>query len=95
VFGVINSNNHRRIKLVDKNQEKKNGELLAGKKNEMMTTKECHFMMFAKNEKKPKIKRTPLGCLYSKRMEKIMKITLVFHVNEAHENKRTFTRIEP
>ncbi len=95
MFGVINNNNHRRIKLVNKNQEKKNGELFAGKKDEMMTTKECRLMMFAKNEKKPKIKRTPLGCPYSKRMEKIMKITLVFHVSEAHENRRTLTHVEP
>jgi hypothetical protein len=39
-------------------------------------------MMFVKVKKKPKRKNTPLGCLYSKRRKKIMKITLVLHVGE-------------
>jgi hypothetical protein len=39
-------------------------------------------MMFAKVIKKPKRKRTPLRCLYSKRRKRIMKITLVLHVGE-------------
>jgi hypothetical protein len=37
--GVVDSKNHRRKKSIDKNQEKKNSELLARKEDEMMTTR--------------------------------------------------------
>jgi hypothetical protein len=50
--------------------------------------------MFAKAKNKPKTKRTPLRCFYSRR-KKIMKITLVIHIGEGHEERRTPTHIEP
>jgi hypothetical protein len=37
--GVVDNKNHKRKELVDKNQEKKNSELLARKEDEMMTTR--------------------------------------------------------
>jgi hypothetical protein len=49
--------------------------------------------MMSTKAKKPKTKRTHLGRLYSRRRKKIMKITLVFHVGEDHEDRRTPTHI--
>jgi hypothetical protein len=51
--------------------------------------------MFAKAKNKPKTKRTPLRCFYSKRKKKIMNFFLVIHIGEGHEERRTPTHIEP
>jgi hypothetical protein len=49
--------------------------------------------MSTKVEKKPKKRKTPFGHLYKGRREKIMKTTLMLHVGEGHEDRKT--HVEP